>query len=112
VRFEGTDGWVFVSRREFDAEPKSLLTTMIGRDEIQLYRSSDHGGNFIECVKSREETIAPIQILHRSVSVAHLGNIAMQMKRKLNWNPDTELFTNDSEANRMLGRSMRSPWYL
>ncbi len=112
VRFEGTDGWVFVSRREFDAEPKSLLTSMIGREEIRLYRSNDHGGNFIECVKSREETIAPIQILHRSVSIAHLGNIAMQMKRKLSWNPDIEQFTNDSEANRMLGRSMRSPWHL
>ncbi|MFC1539801.1 Gfo/Idh/MocA family protein [Candidatus Latescibacterota bacterium] len=112
VRFEGTDGWVYVRRGEIDAEPKSLLTSMIGRDEIHLYRSDNHGANFIDCVRSRELTIAPIEILHRSVSVAHLGNIAMLLKRKLNWNPDIERFVNDSEADRMLARSMRSPWHL
>ena len=112
VKFEGTNGWVFVKRREIDAEPKSLLTSIIGRDEIHLYRSDDHGGNFIDCVRSRERTIAPIEILHRSVSIAHLGNIAMQLKRKLRWEPDNERFIDDPEADRMLDRSMRSPWHL
>jgi predicted dehydrogenase len=112
VRFEGTEGWVYVRRGEIDAEPKSLLTEMIRRDETRLYRSDNHGGNFIDCVKSREKTVAPIEKLHRSVSVAHLGNIAMQLKRKLNWNPDIERFVDDPAANRMIGRSMRSPWHL
>ncbi|MFC1693260.1 Gfo/Idh/MocA family protein [Candidatus Latescibacterota bacterium] len=112
VKFVGTDGWVFVNRQELDAEPKSLLTSIIGRDEIHLYRSDDHGGNFIDCVKSRKRTVAPLEILHRSVSIAHLGNIAMQLKRKLRWDPDNERFVNDPEADRMLSRAMRSPWHL
>lgn len=112
VKFEGTEGWVYVKRREIDAEPKSLLTSIIGKDEINLYRSDDHGGNFIECVKSRKETIAPIEKLHRSVSIAHLGNIAMLLGRKLKWNPHKERFVDDAEANRMLSRSMRAPWHL
>ncbi|MFC1542215.1 Gfo/Idh/MocA family protein [Candidatus Latescibacterota bacterium] len=112
VRFEGSEGWVFVRRRELEAEPKTLLTSIIGRDETRLYRSENHGGNFIDCVRSRERTIAPIDILHRSVSVAHLGNIAMLLKRKLKWNPDIERFVDDPEADRMLSRSMRSPWHL
>jgi predicted dehydrogenase len=112
VKFVGTEGWVYVKRREIDAEPKSLLSSIIGSSETRLYRSNDHGGNFIECVKSRTPTIAPIEELHRSVSIAHLGNIAMELGRKLNWDPDTERFVNDPQADRMLGRTMRSPWTL
>ncbi len=110
VKFEGTEGWVFVNRDGIDTEPKSLLTSIIGPDEVRLYRSTDHGRNFIDCVKSRQPTIAPIEILHRSVSIAHLGNIAMELGRKLNWDPDRERFKNDPEADRMLSRSMRAPW--
>ena len=112
IKFEGTEGWVYVRRGEIDAEPKSLLTSIIGRDEIHLYRSDNHGGNFIDCVRSREETIAPIEILHRSVSIAHLGNIAMQLERNVKWDPERERFVNDAEADRMLSRSMRNPWHL
>jgi len=112
AKFVGTEGWVSVKRQEIDAEPRSLLTSIIGPDEIHLYKSNSHGGNFIDCVRSRKPTIAPIEILHRSVSIAHLGNIAMQLERKLRWDPERERFINDPEANRMLSRSMRSPWRL
>ena len=112
VRFEGTDGWVFISRSEIDAEPKSLLTSLIGRDEIHLYRSDNHWGNFIDCVRSREQTITPIEVAHRSISVAHLGNIAMRLGRDIKWDPDNEAIVGDPEAARMLDRSMRSPWNL
>ncbi|MFC1490898.1 Gfo/Idh/MocA family protein, partial [Candidatus Latescibacterota bacterium] len=106
VKFVGTEGSAFVSRRQLTADPESLLSSIIRRDETQLYRSDDHGQNFLDCVKSREATIAPIEILHRSVSVAHLGNIAMKLERKLEWNPDIERFVNDPEADRMIARSM------
>ena len=112
VKFVGTDGWVFVKRSEIDAEPQSLLTSIIGPDEIHLYKSNNHGGNFIDCVRSRKPTIAPVEILHRSVSIAHLGNIAMQLERKVRWDPERERFINDPGADRMLSRSMRSPWRL
>ena len=112
IKFTGTDGWVFVSRNEFDTEPKSLQTSVIGRDEIHLYRSNDHWGNFIDCVRSRKQTITPVEVAHRSITVSHLGNISMLLNRKVKWDPDREDFVNDPEAARMLDRSMRSPWRL
>jgi hypothetical protein len=99
-----------VSRGKIDAEPKSLLTSIIGPDEIHLYNSNDHNQNFLDCVKSRKDTICTAEIGHRSASVCHLGNIAMLLGRKLKWDPKEERFIDDDEANRMLTRAMRAPW--
>jgi len=112
VTFEGTEGWVWADRGRHDAHPKSLLDTVIGPDEIHLYRSDNHMANFIDCVISRKETVAPIEVAHRSITIGHLGNIAMILGRDLKWDPEKELFVNDDEANRMLSRAMRSPWHL
>jgi len=112
VVFEGTEGWVYVRRGFIDANPKSLLTSTIGPDEIHLYKSNQHKENLIECIKSRAETVAPVEIGHRSCTVCLLGEIAMRLGRKLKWNPDTEEFIGDEQANRMLWRPMRSPWQL
>jgi predicted dehydrogenase len=112
VVFEGTEGWVYVRRGFIDANPKSLLTSTIGPDEIHLYKSNKHKENLLECIKSRAETVAPVEIGHRSCTVCLLGEIAMRLGRKLKWNPDTEQFIGDEQANRMLWRPMRSPWRL
>jgi hypothetical protein len=112
VRFVGTDGWVEIDRGKIDANPKSLLTTVIGPSEIHLYDSRNHWGNFLECVRSRRQPIATAEIGHRSVTVCHLGNIAMLTGRKLKWDPARERFVNDADADRMLSRPMRAPWYL
>jgi predicted dehydrogenase len=112
VRFEGSEGWVWVSRGGIEAEPESLLDSVIGRNEIHLYESDGHRRNFIDCVLSREEPIAPIETAHRSITIAHLGNIAMMLGRDLKWDPDNERFVNDPEADRMLSRSYREPWSL
>jgi hypothetical protein len=112
ITFEGDQGWVWVTRGRIDAEPKSLLTSTIGPNEIQLYKSNNHKGNFLDCVKSRALTIAPVEIAHRSCTVCLLGEIAMRLGRKLRWDPDKEIFTNDDQANRMIARTMRSPWTL
>jgi myo-inositol 2-dehydrogenase/D-chiro-inositol 1-dehydrogenase len=112
VVFEGTEGWVYVRRGFIDANPKSLLTSTIGPDETHLYKSNNHKGNFLECIKSRAETIAPAEIGHRSCTVCLLGEIAMRLGRKLKWDPDTEQFIGDEQANRMLWRPMRSPWQI
>ena len=111
VRFEGSEGWIYV-RGSIDAEPKSVLTSSIGPNEIHLYDSPNHWQNFLDCVKSRAKTIAHEEIGHRSVSVCHLGNIALNLRRKLRWDPDAEQFINDDEANRMLLSPMRAPWSL
>jgi len=112
VTFEGDQGWIWVTRGRIDAEPKSLLTSTIGPNEIQLYKSNNHKGNFLECVKSRALTIAPVEIAHRSCTVCLLGEIAMRLGRKLKWDPDKEQFVGDEQANRMRARTMRSPWSL
>ena len=112
VRFDGSEGWVFVSHRELDAHQKSLLDSVIGPDEIHLYKSNDHKGNFLDCIRTRSEAASPAKIAQRSVSVGHLGLIAIRLGRKLKWDPKKELFVNDSEADRLLSRPMRSPWHL
>ena len=112
VRFEGETGWVWVTRGRIDAEPKSLLESTIGPGETRLYVSNHHKGNFYECVKSRAETIAPVEVGHRSCTACLLGDIAMRLGRKLRWDPDKEEFVGDAQANRMLSRPMRAPWQI
>jgi predicted dehydrogenase len=112
VQFEGTDGWIWVDRDGLDASPKSLISSVIGPEEIHLYRSDDHHQNFLDCVRSRAETITPARIAHRSIMIGHLGLIAMKLGRKVRWDPEAERFINDPEADRLLSRPMRSPWHL
>jgi len=115
IRFEGTEGWVgnVGWRGNIQAEPKSILDSRIGPDEIHLYTepAGEHR-NFLDCVKTRRDPYFPVEIGHRCCTVLHLGNISMLLGRKLRWNPDTERFEGDDQADRMLSRPMRSPWRL
>jgi len=110
AKWIGTDGWVWVDRGGFDTQPKSLMQDKIGSDEINLYRSNNHIGNFIDCVISRRPTITPAEVAHRSASVGHLCVIAITLGRKIRWNPDTEEILGDPTAATMLGRAKREPW--
>ncbi len=112
VHFIGDEGWIHVSRSGLEAEPKSLLTSVIRPEEIHLYKSDDHHQNFLDCVRSRALTVTPVDVAHHSIMVGHLGGIAMKLARKLRWNPQKERFINDPDADRMLSRPMRSPWHL
>ena len=113
VEFKGTKGRLHVDRARIKAaEPKSLLKTIIGPNEIHLYESDNDDRNFLECVRTRAETASPIEAAHRSTTVCYLGNIAMLLGRKLRWDPEKERFVGDDEANRMLSGAMRSPWRL
>jgi hypothetical protein len=67
-------------------------------------------GNFFDCVKTRKTPICDAEIGHRTASVGHLGAIAIRLGRKLEWNPELEVFKNDNEANDMLAREMRKPY--
>ena len=112
TKWYGEDGWIYVKRGKLEANPPGVLKEVIGPDEIKLYKSRDHRQNFLDCMKSRKETIAPAEVGHRSISVGLLGEIAMLTERKLRWDPDKEIFPDDEQANRMLSRPMRSPWHL
>jgi hypothetical protein len=127
IRYEGTDGWIFVSRGSYvasasdpvskeksskalDASDPRILDSEIGENEIHLYKSDEQHGNWLECIGSRKQPISPVEIGHRSCSVCLITHISMQLGRKLNWNPETERFTNDDEANNMLSRTQRKPY--
>jgi len=112
TKWIGEFGWVWVDRGGLEAHPAHILNDFIGPDETRLYMSRDHYQNFLDCVKSRRQTITPIEVAHRSASVGHLGVIAMELGRKIRFNPETETIIDDPEATRLLSRAYRSPWQL
>ena len=69
-------------------------------------------GDFLHCVRTRERPFRDIEIAHRTVTVCHLGNIALALGRRLRWDPVKEEFPEDAEANRFLDRALREPWQL
>ncbi len=108
----GDKGWIHVDRGRQATNPPELWNEKIGPGEMRLYESRDHQQNFLDCVKTRKKTITPIEVAYRSISVGHLGEIAMLLGRKIHWDPDQQVFVNDDAANRMLSRPMRAPWHL
>ncbi len=127
IRYEGTDGWIFVTRGDYRASPSDplpagqaskaleasdpkILTSVIGPNEIHLYESTDQHGNWLDCIKSGKEPVSPVEIGHRACTVCLITHIAMKLGRRLEWDPDTEKFINDPEANSMLSRPQRAPY--
>ena len=96
VKFTGTDGWLWVNRDEITASDKKLLTAPLPDNAVKLEVSNDHMGNFFDSMRSRKDPII----------------IALRTGRKLQWNPDTEVFTGEgaAEANGHLARKMRAPY--
>jgi predicted dehydrogenase len=113
TKWHGDDGWIHVDRGGLEAsEPRWLKYEEIGPGDKRLYRSTDHIQNFLDCVRSRRETITPVETACRSVSVGHLGEIAMLTGRTIRWDPTTETILDDPGAAALLGRSYRKPWIL
>jgi predicted dehydrogenase len=110
--FEGTDGWVHVDRSGLNAHPKELLATEFGPNDIHLYKSDNHVRNLLDCVKSRADTICPIDVAVQADIICQISDIAIRLEQKLKWDPKTERFVNNDTANRRLTRSMRAPWTL
>jgi predicted dehydrogenase len=112
VTFIGSEGKLFVNRGRLTAEPQELADYQLKEGDVRLYESSNHHENFLACVKSRELPICDIEIGHRSATVCHLGNIAIRLGRKVQWDPAKEQFVGDDEANTWLSRPYRAPWTL
>lgn len=112
VRFEGTEGWTEYGYGGFHTHPESLKQVKLGPNDVHLYESRDHHRNFLDCIKTRREPAAPVEQGHRSATVCHLGNIAMKLKAKLEWDPVKERFTNNERANRLIYKPLRAPWHL
>ncbi|MGK7397700.1 MAG: Gfo/Idh/MocA family oxidoreductase [Candidatus Cyclobacteriaceae bacterium M3_2C_046] len=125
VRFEGSEGWIFVARGNVGVtasdpttgdnpalvsnDPK-MLGSVINENEVHLYESPEQHKNWLDCIVSRKLTVAPAEVAHRSTSACLIAHIAMKLDRKLYWDPLKERFKNDDEANNMLDRPQRHPY--
>jgi len=129
IRFEGSEGWIFVTRGDYSvtasdptgssgaqspltASNPAILRSQIGSDEIHLYKSTDHHGNWLQCIRSRQATICTVEIAHRACTACLLSHIAMKLPRRLHWDSIRERFRNDDEANRLLARAQRWPYQI
>ena len=110
IRFEGEDGWIWVTRGSINAHDREILKYKFGPDDNRLYFSNDHMANFLECVKTRKEPICPAEVGHRSATMCHLGAISVRLGRKVNWDPNKEAFVNDDEAQSLVSRPQRAPY--
>jgi len=127
IKFYGTKGWIFVSRGNeavtasdpiaklkdatalASSDPK-IIQSEIGPDEIHLYVSKDQHRNWLDCIRSRQQPISPVEVGHRACSTCLLHHIAMKTKRRLRWDPQKEQFPDGDEANALLSRPQRSPY--
>jgi len=127
IRYEGENGWIFVSRGNYvasasdpvdqansakalDASDPAILKSEIKPNEIRLYVSEEQHGNWLDCIKTREQPISPVEIGHRACTVCLISHIAMKVPGVLNWDPTTERFIDNDVANSMLSRTQRSPY--
>ena len=127
IRYEGEDGWIFVSRGSYvasasdpvdvaksskalDASDPAILKSEIKENEIHLYKSDEHHGDWLNCIKTRKQPISQVEIGHRSCSVCLISHIAMKVPGILKWDPMKERFIDNDFANSMLSRPQRYPY--
>jgi predicted dehydrogenase len=127
IKYIGTEGWIFVTRGAYKASPNEptvpnqkalsasdprIIESVIGPNEINLYRSNEHHGNWLECIQTRKQPITPVEVGHRACSTCLVHHMAMKLGRKLKWDPLNEKFINDDEANGLLNRPHRYPYLI
>ena len=115
TKWIGTEGWVWVDRGGFEASNQDWKKGKNLSEElrkVKVYESPGHWRNFLDCVKSRQPTIAPVQTAHHSAIPGHLGLISMLTGRKINWDVKREKILDDAEASKLLSRPYRAPWHL
>ena len=127
VRFEGSEGWIFVSRgnvkvtssdptkpgselKALDASDPKILKSEIGPDEIHLYKAPEQHHDWLNAIQSRKTPVAPGEVGHRSCSACLVSHIAMKVPGKLYWDPDRERFLDNDKANDLVSRPQRFPY--
>ncbi len=115
--FVGERGRIEITRNDFRTDPRGMIKEMPPQEEIDKWKRAQwqakyHMENWLECMRSRKDPLADVEIGHRSISVCHLANITRHLGRKLEWNPEAERFTGDAEANDFLSRQRRKGYEL
>lgn len=112
IRFEGTDGWIWVNREQITASDPAMLKDPLPENAVRLYVSKNHMENFFDCVQSRQPPICDVETGHRSATMCHLGAISLRTGRKLTWDAEGEKFTGAfaREGNAHVQRELRAPY--
>ena len=111
--FEGSDGWVHIDRTGINLQPENLIDEDLENFKVGLIRSPGHARNFLDCVKSRADTVCPVEAAVAVDTICHLADASMRLERTLKFDFETAQFVNDEAANRWLkGREMRKPWHI
>ncbi len=127
VRFEGSEGWIFVSRgnvavtstdptkpgmelKALDSNDPKILDSEIGPDEVHLYKAPEQHEDWLNAIQSRKTPVAPAEVGHRSCSACLVSHIAMKVPGKLHWDPERERFLDNDKANDLVSRPQRFPY--
>jgi hypothetical protein len=108
--FVGTAGRIAVDRDALVSDPPDIVREPLRPNEVHLYHSNSHSGNFLECLRTRQPTICNAEIAQRSVSAVLLGGVVKQLNRRLKYDPVAQRFPDDAEANRLMTFAHRPPW--
>jgi predicted dehydrogenase len=111
VRFEGDEGWIEAADSGKIAVSSPTLLTSSPPKEMAGTDPTQHIRNFLDCVKSRAKPAANADVTRRGHIVSHAAAIGWRLGRKVRFDPVTETFVNDAEANRMCSRARRAPWH-
>jgi hypothetical protein len=126
VRFEGTEGWVFVTRggaRVTASDPAMegsspfrvsdpKINAELEPNALRFHSSKDHHLDWLESIRSGKPAATTPEQAHRSTSACNIGWVAMKLGRKLKWDPVKEQFIGDEQANAMCSRPQRAPYGL
>ncbi|MFO0938476.1 MAG: Gfo/Idh/MocA family oxidoreductase [Gemmataceae bacterium] len=108
--FEGTDGWIAVSRGDLKASKEAILKDPYPANAERVTPSNNHKQNWLDAIKNKKQAICTAETGHRSASICHLGNIGYRLRRTLKWDPKKEQFVNDAAADKHLIREPRTKW--
>ena len=104
--FIGQQGKIEVNRGRFACNPKNLLAPFTGS------QTESHVANWLDCIESREQPNAPVEVGHLITSVAHLIIICRSTGRTINWDAAKEQIIGDAAANALLTKERRPEFSL
>jgi predicted dehydrogenase len=113
TKWIGTEGWVYVDRGRFDvSNPAWKQGKYLPRElrKVKLYHSSNHQQNFLDCIRTRQATVTPVEVGHHSAIPGHLCLISMLTGKKIRWDVKEEKIIGDPEASKLTTREYRAPW--
>lgn len=111
VRVEGTEGWLQADYgKQLTASSQKILDAPIEPGEVSFAGTLSDKEDFLQAIKQNRETLEPVEVGHRTVSLCQIGLIAIKLGRALRWDPAAERFLDDNAANAMLTRPVRDPW--